>query len=79
VIGFPGETIEQMRRTVDFALDLERRYETHPYLLTATPLPGTRLYEEVTRNNYLAHELTEDEMAVATAAMATERLRRASG
>lgn len=66
VIGFPGETIEQMRRTVDFALDLERRHGAHPYLLTATPLPGTRLYDEVMRNNYLVRELTEEEMAIAT-------------
>jgi len=66
VIGFPGETIGNMRKTAAFALEMERRYGVLPYLFTATPLPGTRLYEEVVRNNYLARELSDEELAVAT-------------
>jgi len=43
VIGFPGETPQDMRDTVDFALGLQRNYDVSPGLFVATPLPGTRL------------------------------------
>lgn len=42
IIGFPGETWEEIRQTIKFAEDLNADYVK---LFNAVPLPGTRLYE----------------------------------
>ena len=45
IIGFPGETLQQMEETVDFAIQQEKQNGLFPYdLFTATPLIGTELY-----------------------------------
>lgn len=54
VIGFPGETIERMKRTVDFALNLQRRFRIWPNLMIANPLIGTSLFRECCEKGYLA-------------------------
>ena len=41
MLGFPGETREQIERTVDFALELEPNFAQFSI---AIPLPGTELY-----------------------------------
>lgn len=46
--GFPGETKEQMEHTFQFAKDLELDYAT---FFMATPLPGTKMYEDAKRLN----------------------------
>jgi radical SAM superfamily enzyme YgiQ (UPF0313 family) len=43
VVGFPGETREEIRQTFDFALDLD--VDTANFFI-ATPYPGTRLYNQ---------------------------------
>jgi radical SAM superfamily enzyme YgiQ (UPF0313 family) len=50
MLGFPGETPEQVQSTVDLAtsLDLDRIY-----LVMVTPLPGSRLYDHCVQNNLL--------------------------
>jgi magnesium-protoporphyrin IX monomethyl ester (oxidative) cyclase len=58
VIGFPGETKENMRNTVEFALMLKRKYDVGMHLLFATPLYGTRLYEECKKKGYIQRNLT---------------------
>ncbi|MBU2063381.1 MAG: radical SAM protein, partial [Candidatus Omnitrophica bacterium] len=45
VIGFPGETKENIKQTTDLALNLFKTSNVIPHLLIATPLPGTKLYE----------------------------------
>ncbi len=52
ILGFPWETIEDMKRTVDFALELDPDYAQFTVL---TPYPGTPLY-----NYALEHGLIED-------------------
>lgn len=42
IIGFPGETWEEIRQTIKFAEELNADYIK---LFNAVPLPGTRLYE----------------------------------
>ncbi len=42
IIGFPGETWEEIRQTIKFAEDLDADYIK---LFNAVPLPGTRLYK----------------------------------
>jgi magnesium-protoporphyrin IX monomethyl ester (oxidative) cyclase len=46
VVGFPGETLAEIRETVDFALHHLGCYGVHPFLFFATPLVGTELYEQ---------------------------------
>jgi len=58
VIGFPGETKKNMKNTVEFALMLKRKYDVGMHLLFATPLYGTRLYEECKKKGYIREELT---------------------
>ena len=58
IIGFPGETKENMKNTVDFALMLKRKYDVGMHLLFATPSYGTRLYEECKKKGYIRGGLT---------------------
>ncbi len=58
IIGFPGETKENMRNTVEFALMLKRKYDVGMHLLFATPSYGTRLYEECNKKGYIRGSLT---------------------
>ncbi|MBN1354891.1 cobalamin-dependent protein [bacterium] len=46
--GFPGETIEQMENTFQFARELELDYST---FFMATPLPGTEMWEMALKEN----------------------------
>lgn len=50
VLGFPWETLEDMERTVDFAIKLNPSYAQ---FTIATPYPGTPLYEYAVRNNLI--------------------------
>ncbi len=47
IIGFPGDTPESMRRTIDFAIKLDPHYASFS---VCTPLPGTEIYEDIARN-----------------------------
>jgi anaerobic magnesium-protoporphyrin IX monomethyl ester cyclase len=58
VIGFPGEKKENMKKTIDFALMLQREYDVQMSLMAATPLYGTKLYKICKENGYLACDLT---------------------
>jgi len=66
VIGFPGETKIKMQRTIDFATMLYKKYNVKPLLMLATPLPGTKLYCDVTHNKYLAAKITPENLSCAT-------------
>lgn len=58
IIGFPGEKKENMQRTVDFALWLEKEYGVGVHMFIATPSIGTRLYEECKRKGYIREDLS---------------------
>ena len=58
IIGFPGETKQSMRNTVEFALMLKRKYDVGMHLLFATPSFGTRLYKECKKKGYIRGSLT---------------------
>jgi len=66
VIGFPGEKMENIRQTIDFALMLKKEYAVDMYLLVATPLYGTKLYEICEEKGYLTRELTPRALAEGT-------------
>ena len=65
IIGFPGETKENMQRTVDFALRLKRDYDVGMHLFMATPSYGTRLYEDCKAKGYIDAELSWNAFAQA--------------
>ena len=66
VIGFPGETIKEMKDTTNLALKLYRDLDLHPHLMVATPLYGTELYEICIRDNLLKGNPTFEELSIAT-------------
>jgi radical SAM superfamily enzyme YgiQ (UPF0313 family) len=63
IMGLPGETLEDMRMTVDFAHMLKRRYGVSGHNTLATPLYGTRLHEICVEKGYLRREMTPDNVA----------------
>ncbi|MCL2359284.1 radical SAM protein [Candidatus Bathycorpusculum sp.] len=65
IIGFPGETKQHMQCTVDFALELKRKYDVGMHLFMATPSYGTRLYEDCKAKGYIAADLSWDAFAQA--------------
>jgi magnesium-protoporphyrin IX monomethyl ester (oxidative) cyclase len=66
VIGFPGETINEMKDTTNLALKLYRYYGLYPALMMATPLYGTELYEICIRDNLIKGNPTVEELSTAT-------------
>jgi magnesium-protoporphyrin IX monomethyl ester (oxidative) cyclase len=65
IIGFPGEKKENMQKTVDFALKLKRDFDVGMHLFFATPLHGTKLYEECKSKGYIQENLTWNSFAAA--------------
>ena len=65
IIGFPGETKQNMQKTVDFALQLKRDYDVGMHLFMATPSYGTRLYEDCKAKGYIQQDLTWNSFAEA--------------
>jgi radical SAM superfamily enzyme YgiQ (UPF0313 family) len=50
ILGFPADTVESMKKTIDFAVELD------PHLVSfyvATPFPGTEMYDWAVKNNKL--------------------------
>lgn len=62
MVGFPGETREDMEATIDYAesLDLDS-YSLSLY----NPLPGTRLFDHAKQNGYLVDDFREDRILYA--------------
>jgi anaerobic magnesium-protoporphyrin IX monomethyl ester cyclase len=59
VIGFPGETLEQIERTVRFAEEIECDYVSFSI---ATPYPGTELYDTCRREGYFVDGFCDDSL-----------------
>lgn len=47
IIGFPGETLEQMNLTVKFALRNYWKYGVTPFLQPLIPIPNTPIYKKI--------------------------------
>lgn len=54
MVGFPGETIEDMRQTADLmrAIKVQNPYERIPAWRIYTPYPGTELYEVAVQEGF---------------------------
>ncbi|WP_041069299.1 B12-binding domain-containing radical SAM protein [Thiolapillus brandeum] len=66
VIGFPGETLDDMRATTDLALKLLREADAIPSVLIATPLYGTELYEDALKHGYMEEDVRDRDLGMAT-------------
>ena len=66
VIGFPGETKENIKNTIRFAERLYAKYNCAPMLNVATPLPGTVLAKQVEQNGYLVRDILPANLVTAT-------------
>jgi len=44
IIGLPDETAEDIQRSIEFAIRLQKEYEVQALFGIATPLPGTYMY-----------------------------------
>lgn len=53
VIGFPGESKEQIGQTLDFALRLYKEYNVFPRLGIANPIEGTEMFEKAKKAGWL--------------------------
>jgi anaerobic magnesium-protoporphyrin IX monomethyl ester cyclase len=60
IVGFPGESVAEMKDTFAFATRLLRRYDVIPHLGLARPLPGTALYDECAEKGYLSEPILPD-------------------
>lgn len=63
VMGFPGETKQNMLNTINFALMLKRKYDVNGEFLIAAPLYKTRLYDICKKDKLLAKELTPEALS----------------
>ncbi|MFO8056571.1 MAG: cobalamin-dependent protein, partial [bacterium] len=65
IIGFPGETREQIRETFEFA----RRMKTDmAYFFVANPLPGTEMYEMAKERGMLRSDFSFENLSYARSA-----------
>ena len=65
VIGFPGETLNEIKDTIEFATKLFKQYDVYPTLMVATPLIGTELYEICVKDKLIEGEPTPEELCIA--------------
>lgn len=65
IIGFPGETRQDMQKTVDFAVFLKKNYNVGMNLFIAAPFFGTDLYNLCEEQGYFSREVTPVSLAVA--------------
>ncbi len=53
IIGFPGESKKSIKRTLDFAYTLKKKYYADSVITIAIPLIGTKMYDISKEKNYL--------------------------
>lgn len=66
IIGFPGETLDEMRATIAFALDRYRRYGTTPFLQTLIPIPDTPIHIRILKGRFFKGTLETKHNQVTT-------------
>ncbi len=68
IVGFPGETVEQMRQTFRFARRV--KVDSAAFFI-ATPLPGTELLESAERHGYLPPDFKFEDALYTRAVLTT--------
>lgn len=75
MLGFPGEKIENMKKTFEFGKLLSVKYNVEWSFSIATPLPGTELYNICLNNKYFSREVNPAALASSTAETHTSLIR----
>lgn len=57
ILGFPRETMEQIKDTITFAKKIAKKYNTINTMYIANPLPGTELSKEAEEKGYIKKKL----------------------
>jgi anaerobic magnesium-protoporphyrin IX monomethyl ester cyclase len=57
IFGYPGDTLQTMDRTIDYAIDLDPDFAN---FYPAVPYPGTDLFEKVAREGLLTADAAQD-------------------
>ena len=65
VLGFPGETYENIRETIQFAKNISELYGTINMIFIANPLPGTELSRDAKNKGYIKKDLENADYFVA--------------
>ena len=71
VVGMPGETKDQLRQTFRFARELDADNTLYFY---ANPIPGSPLYEEAMKHQYISKEFDYTKLRVSTANLNTPQM-----
>jgi radical SAM superfamily enzyme YgiQ (UPF0313 family) len=71
VIGLPGETKDDIQKTIDFAKKIRRLGCDSIEMNIATPYPGTSLYAECVSKRYIAEKLDYSQIDSNTALIST--------
>lgn len=67
IVGFPGETKQNIKKTFSFALQLYRKYAVRPHFHAAAPLLGTELHRSVVDNRNTKPSLAPSDFTTASA------------
>ena len=65
VLGFPGETIKDIKETISFSKNITMAYHTINMMYIANPLPGTDLNKNSLDRGYIKKALTNSDYFVA--------------
>jgi radical SAM superfamily enzyme YgiQ (UPF0313 family) len=71
VIGLPGETKDDLQKTIDFSTKIRRLGCDSIEMNIATPYPGTSLYAECVRKGYIGEKLDYSQLHSDTAVIST--------
>ncbi|MFB3888092.1 MAG: radical SAM protein [Candidatus Bathyarchaeia archaeon] len=63
ILGFIGETKQDMETTIDYAYKLRHLGADRFYFSYATPLVGTELYEQAVKSGFLRPEFSDEALA----------------
>lgn len=64
IVGFPDETKQNIKNTFNFALMLNRKYNTVPAFSIANPLLGTDLYKQCVERGLIEENISPEQLMV---------------
>ena len=74
MIGLPGDTVETVMETIQFAVELKREYYVQAGIAIATPFPGTRMSRDARRLGLRILEADYEQYNLYTPVMETRHL-----